>query len=133
MIAGLSTRQLFVVVPVVAVAIAAVLIGLSGRGAEEAFLVSQKNPTRVSAEAMEKLMLGVPDPAPPHDKSATRARCDTSGRRELRNPWNCTIHYRSGGVARLVVTLKNDGSYVGQYVGDTARATGCCLDLPAAE
>jgi hypothetical protein len=133
MTGGLSTRQLFVLVPVLAIAIAAVLVGLSGRGAEEAFLVSQKNPTRVSAEAMEKLMLTAPDPAPPHGKSATRAHCDTSGRRELRNPWHCTVHYSSGSVASFVVTLKSDGSYVGQYVGDTARATGCCLDLPAAE
>jgi hypothetical protein len=130
---GIEMRQLLVLVPVVAVAVAGVIAGLSGRGADEAFLVDQKNPTRVSAEAVEELMLTAPDPAPPHPRSATRSRCDTDGRRELRNPWRCTVRYRSGSVARFVVTIKSDGSYVGDYVGHTASATGCCLRLPAAE
>lgn len=133
MIPGFDTRQLFVLASVVAVAVGGVIAGFSGRGADEQFLVDQRTPTRVSAEAVEELMLTAPDPQPPHARSAARSRCDTDGRRELRNPWHCTVHYRSGSVARFVVTLKSDGSYVGDYAGDTAKATGCCLRLPAAE
>jgi hypothetical protein len=133
MTGGLEKRQLLVLAPIVAVAVGGVIAGFSARGADEQFLVDQRTPTRVSAEAVEELMLTAPDPEPPHARSATRSRCDTEGRRELRNPWRCTVHYRSGSVARFVVTIKSDGSYVGDYVGDTARATGCCLRLTAAE
>ena len=114
-------------------AVAGALTALSARGADEEFLLQQKNPTRVTAEAVEELMLEAPDPAPPHERSATRSRCDTDGRRELRNPWRCEVHYRSGSVAQFVVTIEADGSYTADYAGDTATATGCCLRLPAAE
>ena len=78
-------------------------------------------------------MLKAPDRAAPHSRNGTRARCDTDGRRELRNPWRCTVHYPSGSVARFTVTIQNDGSYVADYSGDTAQATGCCLRMPPAE
>ena len=133
MIAGIQTRQLFVLLPVAGVMIASALAAVAGRGADEAFLAEQENPTRVSVEAVEDLMLTAPDPAPPHERSATRSRCETDGRRELRNPWSCTVEYPSGTVARFDVTIKNDGSYVADYAGDTATATGCCLDIPARE
>jgi hypothetical protein len=133
MSSGIELRHAFVLGPILAVAIGGVVAGLGGRGADDAFLADQRNPTRVNAEAVEELMLTAPDPEPPHARSATRSRCDADGRRELRNPWRCTVQYRSGSVARFVVTIKSDGSYVGDYVGDTARATGCCLRLPAAE
>jgi len=133
MIAGIRMRQLFVLLPLIGVTIASAIAAVAGRGADETFLAEQKNPTRVSAEAVEDLMLAAPDPAPPHERLGTRARCETDGRRELRNPWRCTVEYPSGSVARFVVTIKNDGSYVADYSGDTARATGCCLDVPAAE
>ena len=133
MIAGIRTRQLFVLLPVVGVTIASAIAAVAGRGADETFLADQKNPTRVSAEAVEDLILKAPDPAPPHERSGTRSRCETEGRRELRNPWRCTVHYPSGSVARFAVTIENDGSYVADYAGDTAQATGCCLRIPAAE
>ena len=66
-------------------------------------------------------MLKAPDPGAAARASATRSRCETEGRRELRNPWRCTVDYRSGSVARFVVTIENDGSYVADYAGDTAR------------
>ena len=133
MIAGIRTRQLFVLLPVVAVTLAGAIAAVAGRGADEEFLSEQKNPTRVRAEAVEKLMLTAPDPAPPHEPSGTRSRCETDGRRELRNPWHCTVEYPSGSVARFDVTIKTDGSYVADYAGDTAEATGCCLDVPTPE
>lgn len=133
MIAGIRVRQLFVLLPVVGVTIASAIAAVAGRGADEAFLAEQKNPTRVRAEAVEELMLKAPDPAPPHERSGTRSRCETDGRRELRNPWRCTVEYPSGSVAEFAVTIKNDGSYVADYAGDTAEATGCCLDVPASE
>ena len=121
------------VAPLAAAALAGAVAAVAGRGADDAFLLRQKNPTRVTSPAVEKLMLTAPAPDVPHNSPGTRARCSTQGRRELRNPWHCTVHFRSGSVARFLVTLRTDGSYRARYVGDTAIATGCCLNVPAAE
>jgi hypothetical protein len=134
MIAGIRARQLFVLLPVVAATLAGAIAAVAGRGADEEFLAEQKNPPRVRAEAVEELMLTTaPDPEPPHEPSGTRSRCEADGRRELRNPWHCTVEYPSGSIARFDVTIESDGSYVADYTGDTAEATGCCLDVPTPE
>ena len=126
--------ELLVVIALAAAALAGAIAAVAGRGADDAFLLRQKNPTRVTTAAVEKLMLNTaPDPDAPHDSSATRARCRTEGRRELRNPWQCTVRFPSGRVADFVVTIRTDGSYRARYRGDTATATGCCLSVPAAE
>jgi len=126
-------RELLVVAPLMAAALAGAVAAVAGRGADDAFLLRQKNPTRVTTQAVERLILTAPAPDLPHNSPATRARCSTEGRRELRNPWRCTVHFRSGSVARFVVTIRTDGSYRARYLGSTATATGCCLSVPAAE
>ncbi len=144
MSSGIRVRELLVVAPLVTVALLGAVAGVSGRGADDAFLLRQKNPTRVTTPAVERLMLTAPDPIPPHKSRATRSRCRTKGRRELRNPWRCTVRYRSGSVARYLVTIRSDGSYSARYLlaiaadgtrstGGRAMATGCCLTVPAAE
>ena len=130
---GIRLRELLVVAPLAAAALAGAVAAVAGRGADDAFLLRQKNPTRVTTPAVEKLMLTAPAPDVPHNSPGTRARCSTQGRRELRNPWRCTVHFRSGSVARFLVTIRPDGSYRARYVGDPATATGCCLSVPAAE
>ena len=144
MTSALHARELMVLVPVAIAALGGAVAGVSGRGADDAFLARQKNPTRVTTAAVERLLLTAPDPIPPHASPATRSTCRTSGRRELRNPWRCTVRYRSGGIARYVATIRPDGSYRARYVltisadgsrfeGDDATATGCCLRIPPAE
>ncbi|MGH2837875.1 MAG: hypothetical protein ACRDJY_05950 [Thermoleophilaceae bacterium] len=130
---GIRLRELLVVAPLAAAALAGAVAAVAGRGADDAFLLRQKNPTRVMTPAVEKLMLTAPAPDVPHNSPGTRARCRTQGRRELRNPWRCTVHFRSGSVARFLVTIRTDGSYRARYLDDTATATGCCLSVPAAE
>jgi hypothetical protein len=129
----LPLRELVVVISLAAATLAGAAAAVSGRGADDAFLLRQKNPTRITTSAVEKLMLTAPDPQEPESGAASSARCRTSGRRELRNPWRCTVDFRSGSVAHFVVTIRADGSYRARYVGSTAIATGCCLDLPPAE
>jgi hypothetical protein len=132
-IAGIALRQLLVVVALVVACAAAAMAALGSRDTDDAFLARQEHPLRVTAEAVEKLMLTAPDPQPPHEKDATRSRCEPQGGRELRNPWTCALTYPSGSVQRYVVTINGDGSYVADYVGDSATATGCCLKSPAVE
>ena len=130
MIAGLRVRDLAVVVTLAAAALAGALAGIAGRGADEAFLVRQDNPGRVTTPAVERLIRTAPDPRPPHRSPAVSSRCTPGSPRGLRNPWRCTVAYRSGSVAHFLMNLRSDGSYVARYLGGTATATGCCLRLP---
>jgi hypothetical protein len=133
--AGVPIRELLAVGALAAAGVGGALAGLGARGADEAFLLRQQNPVRVTPPAVERLMLTAPDPEPPHRETATGARCRAEGGRELRNPWHCTVRYPAGRRVRFEVTLKIDGSYVADYVDDpgNATATGCCLRVPAAD
>lgn len=131
MTARIGVRELAVVVPIVAAGLAGTLAGFGGRGADEQFLLRQENPTRVTAAAVEKLILTAPDPSPPHRPTATRSHCRAEGGRELRNPWHCTVSYPSDDSVPFRVIIRYDGSYVARYLDDdSARATGCCLRAP---
>jgi len=133
LIAGIAVREVLVVTALVVACAAAVVAALGGGGADDALLARQEHPLRVTADAVEQLMLTAPDPQVPHEKNATRSRCESQGERDLGNPWACTVTYPSGSVQRYVVTINGDGSYVADYVGDSATATGCCLRSPAIE
>lgn len=127
-------RAVVVLAPVVVAGLAGTVAAVSARDADDAFLLRQESPTTVSSAAVEKLVLTAPDLAPPHESPGVASRCRALGERELRNPWRCTVSYRSGNQVRLTVTIRPDGSYVGDYFGDEdARAEGCCLRVPGAE
>ena len=127
-------REGVLLVPLVAAGLAGTVAAVGARGADDAFLLRQKSPTIVSREAVEKLVLTAPNLEPPHESPGVASRCRARGQRELRNPWRCTVSYRSGNRIRLTVTIKPDGSYIGDYFGDQdARADGCCLRIPGAK
>jgi hypothetical protein len=119
--------ELVVVAALALPALAGGVAAVGGRGADDAFLLRQENPTQVTAAAVERLIRTAPDPAPPHKSPAVRSRCRPEGGRELRNPWRCVVRYRSGSVARFKVTIKSDGGYLARYGNGPATATGCCL------
>ncbi len=129
---AMRARDVVVFTPLLAAALAGAVGGRAGRGADEAFLLGQARPAAVTAPAVERLMRTAPDPRPPHKSRAIRSRCRAGGRRDLRNPWRCTVDYASGSVARFVVTLRSVGSYLARYLGGTATATGFCLRGPGA-
>jgi hypothetical protein len=81
---------------------------------------------RVDAELMKS-----PEPVPAARRTAAvRTRCESKGAGALRNPWACTVSYRSGLQAHYLVQVRADGSYSG--VG-TAYINGCCVKLPTLE
>jgi len=133
MIAGIALRQLLVVAALVVACAAATVAALGSRDTDDAFLARQEHPVKVAAGAVEKLMLTAPNPQAPHEKDATQASCRSQGERELGNPWDCTVTYPARTVQRYVVTINGDGSYVADYVGDDATATGCCLRSPTVD
>jgi len=78
-------------------------------------------------------------PDPVTKQPGIRASCSPRGAGELRNPWRCTIDYRSGRVISYTVTLAASGAYTGtdellSYQGHTTpmsgEITGCCVAIP---
>lgn len=132
MTSGVRVREVLTLAVLGAAGIGGGVASLGARNADEQFLLRQANPVRVSAPAVEKLILTAPDPAPPHRSSAIRARCRAEGGRELRNPWRCTVTYPGERAVRFRATINQDGSYAADYIDDpgNAQATGCCLRVP---
>jgi hypothetical protein len=125
-----SVRELVVVIALCAVTLGGAVAAMSSRDADDEFLQQQEDRAKLSAGAVEDLMLGSPDPNPPHRSGGTSARCVAEGRRDLRNPWTCTVRYPSGSVAHYTVTINPDGSYFARYANGQATARGCCLEVP---
>ena len=123
-------------VPLAAVVVAAVaglagsVVALSSRGAEAGFVYRQQHPLRLRPAAVERVVRTAPEPTAGRRQPGVAARCRPGRTRGLRNPWACSVRYRSGRTARLTVGVRDDGSYVGRYRGGTALAQGCCVALP---
>jgi hypothetical protein len=108
-----------------------------GRGGEEAFRYEQSRAlaltpaTVLSARRVEAYVAKAPEPVPAAKRtSPTRVRCRPGGPGVLRNPWSCTIRYRSGTAARYRVVVRPDGFYRGVGAG---IIEGCCIKTPASD
>jgi hypothetical protein len=72
-------------------------------------------------------------------EKAVRASCVSLGKGELLNPWTCSLSYAAGLRVQYTVTIRENGSYVGNHQlilqpgprrPDTGRITGCCISIP---
>lgn len=123
-------RDIVAVGSLLAAGVAGSLVAFTGRDADPVFLERQRNPDRLSAQAVNRVVRTAPDPQV-GSGSGISATCRPTGTGALRNPWTCTVRYASGARARLLVEVRPDGSYIGRYrVGGTAE--GCCVATPAA-
>jgi hypothetical protein len=123
-----DVRALVAVGLALAVALAGSLVALAARGGESDFLYAQRHLTALKPDDVERVVRLAPDPLTGTGKG-TSASCRPRGSRRLRNPWRCTVSYRSGRHARLLVRVRYDGSYVGSY-GGGGIAKGCCVRVP---
>jgi hypothetical protein len=114
---------------------AGAVVALGGRGGEELFRYEQSRSltvgaaTVLSAGRVEAFVAKAPEPV----RSAERTppvvvSCRPGPSRVLRNPWSCTIRYRSGTHAYYSVNVHPDGFYVGTGTG---IIEGCCIKTPA--
>jgi hypothetical protein len=118
----------------VLVGIAGTAVALHSRGGEDLFRYQQSRSltltpaTVLSAGRVEAFVAKAPEPVP-HAKRTRPAlvRCLPGGAGVLRNPWSCTIRYRSGTRAHYRVIVRPGGSYTG--VG-TGIVEGCCIKTP---
>lgn len=118
--------------------LAATAVVLRNRGGADLFRIEQSRsltpassltPAKVLREArVEAVVAQAPEPvAAAKRTSPARVRCRPRGTGVLRNPWACTIRYRSGEHAHYRVLVQPDGHYAGRGTG---IIEGCCVKVP---
>jgi hypothetical protein len=127
-IRDLHMRELVVVGAAVTAGLAGSVVALGNRGADDQFLQDQRNPPKLRAADVERVVRTAPDPAVGKG-SGVAATCKSAGSGPLGNPWSCTVRYKSGRSVRIAVRVAQDGYYDGRYAGGGA-ASGCGIDLP---
>jgi len=119
----------------------AVLLGMAGtvvalrsRGGEDVLRYEQSRSlaltpsAALSAARVAAVVAKAPEPVPPAKRTRpAQVSCRPGSGGTLRNPWSCTILYRSGTRAHYLVRVAPDGSYSG--VG-TGVIEGCCVKVP---
>ncbi|HEV7939039.1 MAG TPA: hypothetical protein VGP18_13585 [Solirubrobacteraceae bacterium] len=116
------------------VGVAATAVVIRNRGGEELFRVEQarslgtRTATVLSAARVEAVVAQAPEPVAIDRRTPpTRVICKPGGSGPLRNPWSCTIEYRSGTHAHYRVQVQPDGYYSGSGTG---IIDGCCVKTP---
>jgi hypothetical protein len=127
-------RAALVVWGVLIVGAAGVFVALGGRGSQDAFRNLQSNsltlapPGVLSGARVAAEVARAPEPVTAIRRTpAVQTPCQPKGGGTLRNPWACTVRYRSGTQAHYLVQVQPDGSYSG--VG-TGLIEGCCIKVP---
>lgn len=118
----------------VLVGIAGAAVAMQSRGGEDAFRYQQsrslvlKPATVLSAARVEAFVAKAPEPVLVAKRTPPAlVHCLPGRAGALRNPWSCTIRYRSGTRAYYRVNVSPDGRYRG--VG-TGIIEGCCIKAP---
>lgn len=119
---------------VVLVGIAGALVVLRNRGGADLFRIEQSRAlsltpaTVLGAARVEAVVAHAPEPVAPAKRTPpARVRCRPGGAGVLRNPWSCTIRYRSGTQAHYRVQVEPNGYYSGTGTG---IIDGCCVKTP---
>lgn len=117
--------------------VAGAAVALGTRGSEEAFRYEQSRSlalrpvTALSAAHVQAVVALAPEPVLAARRTRpARVLCHSGATGVLRNPWSCTIRYRSGRVVRYRVTVQPDGRYSGTGPG---IISGCCVKTSTLE
>jgi hypothetical protein len=125
-------RSLLLVVPVLLAGVPGAIVALGEREVDTAFVARQRHPLRVTPDQVERAVMSAPEPVPEPKTRARSARCTPGGAGDIRNPWACTVAYRSGSRFRYSVQIESDGSYRGESRDGTRIIYGCCVAQPSA-
>jgi hypothetical protein len=125
---------LVIVCGAVLVGVAGTFVALRGRGGEEAFKYEQsgslalKPSLKLGEAQVAAFVATAPEPVIPADRTPpVQANCTPRGGGTLRNPWSCTILYRSGRRVSYRVVVQPNGHYTGVGPG---IISGCCVAVP---
>ena len=95
---------------------------------EQSRALALKPGTIVTAAQVEAVVAQAPEPVPAaRGTKPAQVRCRAGGGGVLRDPWSCTIRYRSGTLAHYLLEVQPDGHYIGRGTG---RIEGCCVKAP---
>lgn len=126
---------LLVVSAIVLLGVVGAAVALRSRGSEEVFRYTQSRSlgangaSVLSAAHVEEWVAKAPEPVRAAQRTPPAlVRCRPGRGAVLRNPWTCTIRYRSGTHAYYTVIVHPDGSYVGTGTG---IIEGCCIRTPS--
>jgi hypothetical protein len=110
------------------VGIAAAIVGVAQRGSDAAFAFQQEHPAVLEPAQVANAVAKGPEPVPGRRTASVSATC-VPGRSggALRNPWACTVRYRSGSRFRYAVTIDASGRFRGQDRTGQRIVYGCCL------
>lgn len=129
--------QLVVLVPLLAVGLVSFVFVRSEQDSGALLLDRQEHAGVLTPGAVAKVVQAAPDPVT--RAKGVSARCRAEGRGDLRNPWRCSITYRSGRIIRYHVTIAANGAYSGDHElvrfrglihSDTGTINGCCVAIP---
>jgi hypothetical protein len=119
---------------VLAVGVAAGMLSLHSRGgvellrAEQSRAVGLRSTKTLTAAGVEAVVASAPEPVAPAKRTRpAQVRCRPGTGGTLRNPWSCTIRYRSGVRAHYRVVVEPNGYYSGTGTG---IIEGCCVATP---
>ncbi|MGA9286127.1 MAG: hypothetical protein WBV85_11875 [Solirubrobacteraceae bacterium] len=127
----LTAAVVFMAILVGIAATVAVLRERGGAGLlriEQSRALALKPSTVVAAAQVEAVVAQAPEPVPVARRTdPAHVHCRAGAGGVLRDPWSCTIRYRSGTLAYYRVEVQPDGHYSGRGTG---RIEGCCVKVP---
>lgn len=119
---------------VLAVGVAGGMLALHSRGgvellrAEQSRALGLRSTKTLTAAGVEAVVASAPEPVAPAKRTRpAQVRCRPGTGGTLRNPWSCTIRYRSGVRAHYRVVVEPNGYYSGTGTG---IIEGCCVATP---
>lgn len=127
----LTAAVVFMAILIGVAATVAVLRERGGAGLlriEQSRALALKPSTVVAAAQVEAVVAQAPEPVSPARRTdPAQIHCRAGGGGVLRDPWSCTIRYRSGTEAHYLVEVQPNGHYRGRGTG---RIEGCCVKTP---
>ena len=117
-----------------AVGVAGSVATVANREIDPVYELRARNPLRVEPVQVERAVMNAPEPAAEGPKTPARsARCKAGSTGDLRNPWQCTVRYRSGARFAYTVEVDSDGRFEGQTADGQRVISGCCVEAPSGE
>lgn len=111
-----------------AVGVAAGYTGVRARERDDSFVLKQLHPVLVKKTDVDKMVATAPEPGSKARRTPSVAtNCHPANFGALRNPWKCSVRYRSGRTARYEVYVSHDGHFEGEGDG---KFSGCCISVP---
>lgn len=138
MLAPALQRLTPVIVSLAALAgVAGGAVALHERGGADLFRLRQshalstRHATVLGTAPVQAVVAQAPEPVASAQRTPVAAvRCRAGLEGALRNPWSCTVGYRSGRRAHYRVVVQPDGEYKGLGAG---VIEGCCVAVPTLE